>query len=434
MFRNKAVWTLFLSMGLFACGGGSGGSMATNGENPSRQQTGSTEIVTISGNISGNTDNVTLSLNGESQNFAGADFSFTKPVLAGSVYRVVVVAEPAGQICSVNNGVGTAAENGPSVDVVCTNSLSTGSARGLCAPHVTTDNSVIGNNTYEFRAGEGECFGQIEDRVMTKWEVPVSLAAQNNVFDISLVEVVGNGRLTRDGLYLYFVVDIKNTKDVNVCLRGRGEASILDAGDEELGRLGSIDLLGDVLSTGSSRYLSPLENNCIPPGATRTLWHSGAGRLSSSKDSFVSRLLLSLDVTAVDPSPDRYFLEPLTPQEAIWTNGTAVSDSFRYALALKFLNMTNSSVYVPKRAVAALYFDDNDFLVYDQLSSVDEFLGLDEKDLTDEDYLLPAMGGELGVLHVYGPPAMIKARASKVVVNLRICDDARSSYDCREQH
>src|SRR2546430_3163445 len=80
------------------------------------------DTFTVGGTVSGLSGTVVLRNNGGNDLTVSADgsFTFSAPVAQGSPYAVTVLAQPAGQSCSVANGSGTVAEaNITNVAVTC---------------------------------------------------------------------------------------------------------------------------------------------------------------------------------------------------------------------------------------------------------------------------------------------------------------------------
>jgi hypothetical protein len=98
-----------LSLGLGACGGGGGGG---GGSQSSGEATAehSVPVHKIGGSISGLTSAGLVLANGaETVALPGgsSSFSFAGPVAEGHAYSVTVASQPAGQVCTINNGAGT---------------------------------------------------------------------------------------------------------------------------------------------------------------------------------------------------------------------------------------------------------------------------------------------------------------------------------------
>lgn len=97
---------------IFSCSSDESGDIIPDGE------------LTIGGTISNNPGEVTLSLNGIEQNFAGSNFLFDLRLKEGDLYLVQFISSSTGQTCTINNGVGTANANVNDIEVVCSSSLS----------------------------------------------------------------------------------------------------------------------------------------------------------------------------------------------------------------------------------------------------------------------------------------------------------------------
>ena len=312
-----------------------------------------------------------------------------------------------------------------------------GSVAGLCSQHVTVDSRVIGNNVYEFRATSGACFGRTGDsNNLVKREVTIVPVGKYDRVDVDLIEMVGSGRLTyqSSGLYLFFAADVKNTSEATLCFPGRSVASFRNTDDDEVGELGSIELLGDTFSSGDLALFPSLENTCIPAGETRMLFGSGAGRVDPDDLETLGHIELALDFRSMEGESNQYFPEALLPQEAVWTTGVVgMSSDHPYSLVGTFMNMTSKAVYFSPRQVKLLHFDDDNYLMYDQLASIEDYLNVDEDDLVDDDYLLTAMGGSVSVADKYYS-GLFFGRASKAVFHLKTCDQADSMVECDFQY
>lgn len=312
-----------------------------------------------------------------------------------------------------------------------------GGVASLCPHHVTVDNRVIGNNVYEFHATSGACFGRTEDSDdLVKKEVTIVPVGKNGGVNIDLIEMVGSGRLTyqSSGLYLFFAADVKNISDDTLCFDSRNVASFRNADDEEVGELGSIDLLGDTFSSGDLVSFPSLENTCIPAGETRMLFGSGGGRVGTDDLETLGHIELALDFDSMEGENNQYFPEALLPQEAVWTTDVVgMSSDHPYSQVGTFINMTDKAVYFSPRQVTLLHFDEDNYLMYDHLARIEDYLKVDEDDLVDDDYLLTAMGGSLSVADKYYS-GLFFGRASKAVLHLRTCDQADSMVDCDYQY
>ncbi len=102
---------------------------------------------TVGGTVSGLSGSLVLQNNGAdnlTRNANGA-FTFATPVTSGGAYAVTVLTQPAGQICSVSQGSGTASGQVTNVAVTCSNiSISysiSGVVNGLNAPGLVLQNN-----------------------------------------------------------------------------------------------------------------------------------------------------------------------------------------------------------------------------------------------------------------------------------------------------
>ena len=112
----KAFICMLLSMVLVACGGGGGG------DSPPPPPPPPASTYTIGGTVSGLTGSGLVLQNTGSSDLsvsASGVFTFAGTVASGSSYGVTVLAQPAGQVCSVANGSGTATADVTSVTVSC---------------------------------------------------------------------------------------------------------------------------------------------------------------------------------------------------------------------------------------------------------------------------------------------------------------------------
>lgn len=106
---------------LTACGGGGGG-----GSNPQPDPTPEPDpdpqdqTYSVGGMITGNSDGVALSLNGNAQSFTGGAFTFSDELDDGAGYNVAIVASGANESCTIQNENGTiAGADVTNIDVVC---------------------------------------------------------------------------------------------------------------------------------------------------------------------------------------------------------------------------------------------------------------------------------------------------------------------------
>lgn len=443
------IVTIFIPLILTACGGGGGSNNDNDLENADNNlDNGSSTNISISGMISGNTGAVTLALNGAKQTFSGPGFTFTQKISSGEAYVVAVTSSPNNQVCTPLNGTGIATSDVTTIQINCMdNSIADGDY--ICPSHVTVNNEVIGNNTYVFNASEGECFGTVADFNLVKREVPVILESSSDNTDISLISTSGNGRLAIDGggigafganTWVYFSVDITNNSTEVLCFESGETASFRDASENELVDMYPVDTLGDAYGSG----LGPdLENTCIPVGETRTLWGSDITSQTPDQLAALDHITLLTEFDVMDGAVNPYFLKPLIPQSTTWNSESKFqggADTYGYTLVNTFVNMNDSAYYFRSRLVDVTYFDENNYLIFNTLSTIDDFLGIDDKELVDENYLLAAMGGSISIQDAFSPivPSMgatnIVGRASKVVVHLQVCDDAESQARCKFQY
>ena len=116
----------------------------------------SSKTYTIGGTVDGLTGTVVLQNNSteELSISSTGQFTFAGPVTHGSGYAVTVMTQPEGQVCTVNNGDGTAEGNVSSVNVICSTKSYTigGTISGLSAPIVLQNNS----GDYLYLAADGD--------------------------------------------------------------------------------------------------------------------------------------------------------------------------------------------------------------------------------------------------------------------------------------
>ena len=116
-FAHKLFATIGLAVFLSACGGGSGSS---SGDAALEDDSGDDSVsFSIGGIISGGTGDITLALNGESETFFGAAFSFDAELSEGESYSVTFVSASDNLSCSISNGSGNADGNISDISVVC---------------------------------------------------------------------------------------------------------------------------------------------------------------------------------------------------------------------------------------------------------------------------------------------------------------------------
>lgn len=139
--RLRMGWTLFsMAVLLSACGGGGGGGGSGGGiflPLPTAPTAPPPQVAsfTIGGSVSGLTGSLVLHNNGQDDLTLSADgsFTFAGAVGEGQGYAVTVLRQPAGQVCTVSAGQGTATSNVTQVSVVCTTPTHTvgGTVAGL---------------------------------------------------------------------------------------------------------------------------------------------------------------------------------------------------------------------------------------------------------------------------------------------------------------
>jgi len=100
---------------------------------------------TVGGSVTGLSGSLVLQNNGANNLTRNADgaFTFSTPVTSGGAYAVTVLTQPAGQICSVSQGSGTASGPVSNVAVTCSNisySIS-GIVNGLSFPGLVLQNN-----------------------------------------------------------------------------------------------------------------------------------------------------------------------------------------------------------------------------------------------------------------------------------------------------
>ncbi len=319
----------------------------------------------------------------------------------------------------------------------------------LCRDHIAAENNVVGNNTYEFIANAGECFGTVEDFGLTKQEFPVSIDLGNNSEE--LISLSPTAKLTSElittiapsgGYQLRVAIEMSNTSLENICIDFHG-ASLRNLAGGEIADMGRLNIFGDMYygeASGGVKYHS----DCVPAGQTRTVWGSviisheafpgspEAPTLTIESFATLDHIVVVVDDLDIpEQRSDDYFLEPLIPSEAVWSTEHEVIqniDYYGYKIVNSFLNMTNHPVIFNTQLVHIVYFDEEGYINYDSLSSIAEFLGIDSDDLTDSDFRLDAMGGTLSVQDQYFPivpsrgATTIVGRSKKAVISLDICD------------
>lgn len=77
------------------------------------------DTFTVGGTLAGQTAAVTLSLNGTSEAFTTANFTFSQTLEAGDPYAVFFASSAAGQECDISNGIGVIATDVTDIAVLC---------------------------------------------------------------------------------------------------------------------------------------------------------------------------------------------------------------------------------------------------------------------------------------------------------------------------
>ena len=287
----------------------------------------------------------------------------------------------------------------------------------LCASNTPTSTSVIGNNLFVFEAATGQCFGRAEEAAnLDKRLVPVTATqAVDDGIGEPLLTVPAQGRvvigrvvsasdpdsaITSDT----FIIDLSNTHSSSVCVSG--EVDIVDASGQVFDGFGTLKMAGDQYErpavVGEFLVTPPRNfNNCIPPGDTRSMF----GDYFSTTDIVEGGVLpnydsleLRLDVEVLDATAVRG--EPLAPGELQWTALPPVVGSllgeFPYRTSVTVQNLTSQSSTIFGRTGDLLFLDNDGFLLHIEAATIDEFLGVDADELTDEDATLSASGGTVG--------------------------------------
>ncbi len=306
---------------------------------------------------------------------------------------------------------------------------------------------MIGNNVYEFIANDDECFGRTDDAGLTKQEITVSLVDSGNGQDMSMLSA-SNARLTSSlvdasliqpagGYDLGIAIDITNVSSETICGFTNDNAYLRDSSNAELADIGDVEILGDAYFGVSGRNLEYHEN-CIPVGQTRTMWGdamigheeliAGQDTLTQGNFAALDHIVLAVDFDVAETRSDDYFLAALNPTEAIWE-----SDGVNHAITLSFLNMTANSVYFRRDNVEIIFFDNAGYVIGNVGAEISDFLDVDESALTDDYYLLAAMGGIISIKDTMFNTTIMAGRASKAVVTLEVCDQATSQSNCAAQ-
>lgn len=429
-YVNLRIMLSFLVMFLVsACGGGgssSGSDTTETGEDRSNSDAGP---FTVGGTITGLEDYVVLSLNGVTETFSTASFTFTQELDGGTEYNVAFVSSGADISCTVINGSGTANADVLGVSVSC---IPTGEINYLCDSHGTMVTNVIGNNTYEFIAQGDDCFATTEDFSLEKREVAVSLNLEEEFEDI--LSVSGVAKLTTKevpsslGTYTRVTLsaEITNESEAVICLNLKSERAVMHNGETEVSLL-LTDLLGDMFYENGS-----YKRKCIPAGQTRTVWGSGYNIYDEGELEALDNILLQptdIEVYALDD--DHYFLPALSPSEALWTSTReeiAGNDYYGYEIDVIFENETTAPLMLRSELSRLYYFDNEGYFLYDSLASVPDFLNIDDDDLTDDHLIIGADGGSIGlrddfypIVPAFGDTGNILGRSRKIIMNLNVC-------------
>lgn len=335
----------------------------------------------------------------------------------------------------------------------------------FCPSHITTDNTVIGNNVYQFKAGEGQCFGTIDDLSLVKRTVPV-VAQPRNRSPAGFASFSADAKLTTNatslipggGEHLYLSFEVTNNHSSEICLEFDG-ATLANSGDATINEI-EVEVMGD-LYYGERASRFRFSTDCIASGATRFVWGNRLAsydKLEAGGIPAIDHVNISYQITepeTVDYSgvpaelipllpqrPEAYYPAALVPTESRWTSSSrsiqgAVYHDFENSAA--FLNMTEQSVTVDFKSSAFIYMDENDYIVYTASATLGDFLGIDDDDLTPENYRLEAMGGTTGfaetyrnILPTFGNPSIV-GRATRLFMALELCHglDIGTSCDVR---
>ncbi len=250
------------------------------------------------------------------------------------------------------------------------NQGSTGNSDYLCRNHVATHNNVVGNNTYEFIADDGECFGTVKDFGLIKQQVSLFLKPLNN--SEALISLSESAKLTSEqitilspsgGYNLRVAMELSNTSSIDLCI-DLDDASLRNLAGEEIAEIGRLRIFGDMYY-GRTSLREEYHSNCVPAGQTRTIWgsltigheanHPEARTLSVEEFATLDHIVVGVKVDIPRETDmltnsvliNDYFLASLKPSEAIWSTEHEVIqniDYYEYTIVNSFINMTDRSV------------------------------------------------------------------------------------------
>ena len=420
--------------------GGCIGGGGDDGDNP--PQDNDVGSITIGGAINGASDVLKLTLNGTSQSFAGSSFTFDRKLgrsndemIGGQyVYEVKAAQAPSGQKCTVTNGSGTTLDNIDNIIVTCEDLPLSGGQYSLCDSHAVTEMNVVGNNTYEFIAGNDACFGLAQDTGTMRREVPVIFSTSAGNSDKVSLSANAKLSLREDSLYktIHIAFEISNISDGPVCI-DPNQAYLQDENSAELSSM-RLEIFGDMYFDKDATFISDeYYDHCIPANQTRMMWASlSYSHILPMPDEVITNLdhiRADMTIELPDELAGDYFLEALSPNGAIWSSSHNVIGG-EFEIKNDFINMSDKTVTFKARYVNALYFDEHGYIT--EAARFGIYDANNDGEISVDEYIADPLGGMISISDAgsivtnedISPIfiAYIPLKATKLVVNLDICD------------
>ncbi len=409
-----------------------------------------TNSYSIGGTISGNSGEISLSLNGNFERFSSNTFTFLNKVDEEESYSVTVSNPPTNQTCSVSNGTGLATTNITNITVECVDDVLPSELH--CSGFVATETHTVGNSLYEFVAPEGNCYGNktgmiegiskrelaIENVEIDSVSTQIEISSGIKITGFTDMAYTGNAGTNNNIGQAYLTFNVTNSSSEVYCSGSGAYVNMSDDSSNELFHSVTVAIWSDIYYTSTpTDELFKFYDNCIPPMQTR----KAVGIMVTTPEQGVESLGVIQGATVFMGAGEQivadsanYFPEALTPNEAVVTY-TNIADTIYYQVSdFSFLNLTENPVIFGDSEAPVFFFDENDFLVaIYNTASIESYLGIDTDELTDNDYLVDAQGGMRSVRSrlLLTNSAATPNGASKATIKLSLCDNLISSVECK---
>jgi hypothetical protein len=258
-----------------------------------------------------------------------------------------------------------------------------------CADNTPIASGAQGN-IYSFEVSSGNCLGIAEDNSPRK-TVPLSVSLIEVDDDIitdtefsieSSVRIyLRTSGLNFGGYDLNVAVDMTNGSDSYYCY-DMSDIVFSDADGNVL-----VDDAGDVSGWGGALYQTSYDtrHRCLPPGTTFTYI---AKSFYVSEETFNSIESASMESIELDLLSYGYSLaETMTTSSMDWISPGLGSLSYP-TLSVSFTNTTGGQIELEDNTSRVWFFDDDGYALSSSSVYLEDGLGIDEDDLTDEDYII----------------------------------------------